>query len=641
MNLEKNVEIYLNLLKIDYIFDSKYARIVILFYEILATRIKAAYSFVRQQNRLALSNQCLHSWGDFMTSFKNKMRQTVVLMIVLISAISITACFSTSDQGSQTIGSATTQPPDFTSSPSDPGQNNDVSVLVEPPPAANEQSGNIRPVSGVSLIINNGADRTSDPIMHLSVLLTEYAEIGVMKIGFTNDCSDGEWGDFTDNIDILSPTLNGEVTVSIQFQDYDRVLSQCITSSIMHDNEGPEITFTTYPSASIEQGSRASISYSVTDASAISSVTCRLNQLEKPCLADSNNIDISEMPEGSYIFSIDAVDELGNTSHGQVAWSVVSSTKHLLQSILVRNENKVDILVVIDNSGSMAYEQQSMALRTSNFLSILQGLDWRIAITTTDPTATLSVNTADPKLNGLIAPVGSKKVYKYVSDGLFLPINNHPGEFYIESTLSQSDAQNRLSQTLQRPETGSGKEQAIYATYRMIERGFTEQNKNPVQHNFFRDGANFSALVISDEDESASGTKNDPQNLMSLVYNTFQGQKAFSWHSIITKPKDENCLKTYGATYGERYNQLSLMTGGLIGSVCESDYASQLAGIANGIRQLVKTLTLSCQPLPQFPIVVLKDGQTYSGTYTIEGVNLKFDAELPAGGYSIDYHCLK
>ena len=49
------------------------------------------------------------------------------------------------------------------------------------------------------------------------------------------------------------------------------------------------------------------------------------------------------------------------------------------------SSQKNRILIVDDNSGSMHYEQKSMAQRMSTFLQQLKGLDWRVAITTTDP----------------------------------------------------------------------------------------------------------------------------------------------------------------------------------------------------------------------------------------------------------------
>src|SRR4051812_4792872 len=45
---------------------------------------------------------------------------------------------------------------------------------------------------------------------------------------------------------------------------------------------------------------------------------------------------------------------------------------------------KVDILFVDDNSKSMAPEQQKMSERFSTFIQSLAGVDWQIAITTTD-----------------------------------------------------------------------------------------------------------------------------------------------------------------------------------------------------------------------------------------------------------------
>lgn len=559
--------------------------------------------------------------------------------VLLLSSLSLIGCLATSDQGTQTVGSQTTTPPDFTTHPpQDENQDPDETTPPVPAPAPIPVSGRF---SGIDLIVNNGAARTKERVLHIDLPNPQFAEIGSMKIGFTSDCSDGQWEPYVASLDISVPQPNSALVVSVRYRDYENFLGPCLTRTIVHDDQGPKILFTRYPTT-LEQGSRAQLAYTLTDLSAVTSVVCQLNQLTKTCQTGSNEVEITEMPEGVYTFAIEATDELGNSSRQQVSWNVVSTTKHLVQTILVNAYNKVDILVVDDNSRSMKYEQESMASRVSNFLAILRGLDWRIAVTTTDPTETPSVNTTNPKSkSGMKAPANSKNVYPYVSDGLFLPISGLPGQFYIDSSMGSSEAQERLGLTLQRSESGSGSEQAINATYRSIERGVLDSANNPVQHNFFRDGANFAVVTISDEDESANGVRNDPQGLISLVHDAFNGQKAFSWHSIITIPKDEKCLKDHGATYGERYYQLSLLTGGLIGSVCAKDYAGQLVGIANKIRELVKTMTLSCQPLAQYPITVSKDGQPYSGAFVVEGVNLRFDAELLPGSYSIDYQCLK
>ncbi len=128
--------------------------------------------------------------------------------------------------------------------------------------------------------------------------------------------------------------------------------------------------------------------------------------------------------------------------------------------------------------------------------------------------------------------------------------------------------------------------------------------------------------------------------MIKFIADTF-GQKNFSFNSIITVPGDKKCRSTYGATYGDRYKMLSDLTGGVIGSVCASDYAQQVAGVAEEIRNLLKMITLQCEPIQAMPLTITVNGSPLGLPYRVEGVNLKFDTELPPGDYVVDYHCLK
>ena len=49
-----------------------------------------------------------------------------------------------------------------------------------------------------------------------------------------------------------------------------------------------------------------------------------------------------------------------------------------------QNANKVDILIVNDNSASMDAEQKKMGTRFGSFVSAFNGIDYQIAMTTTD-----------------------------------------------------------------------------------------------------------------------------------------------------------------------------------------------------------------------------------------------------------------
>jgi hypothetical protein len=162
--------------------------------------------------------------------------------------------------------------------------------------------------------------------------------------------------------------------------------------------------------------------------------------------------------------------------------------------------------------------------------------------------------------------------------------------------------------------------------------------------NFFRPSAQFAVLVISDEDESANGPKNNPYNLLKLISTSFNGNKSFVFHSIITRPDDTTCKSTNGKTYGKNYAAFSNLTGGVIGDVCASDYTSQVESIAHGVRNTLKTLTLNCLPVidDTHKITVLKDGAAFTSmNSSLNGLNLVFDDVLPIGNYEITYSCVK
>lgn len=503
------------------------------------------------------------------------------------------------------VGTPVTVPPTFTVSP-DPNTSTSV------PPEEEAQNTPTTPeYIEEGLVINGGALKTKDSQLQLELITLNR---NLMKITTNQDCSGGAWEPWVASKSIATPALNTMNTVSVQYRDWDGMITRCYRATIIHDSMGPQILFSKYPAASLEEGATADIIANITDAGTVKNATCSMNQLVQPCHGGENTVHITELPAGDYVFAVHAEDDLGNVSDKSVSWKVVSTTRKLTSNILVNNYKKVDILIVIDNSGSMEYEQKNMGQRTGKLLSVLAGLDYQIAVTTTDP--------RDIALG----------------DGRFIPISGANGQTILDTTTPIDVAQTRLSATLQRPETGSGEEQAIYVTYRAVERYVANDAKARA---FFREGAQFAVLVISDEDESADTAKNDSQNLLNLVSSTFKGQKMFSFHSIITKPGDTACKSTNGYAYGYRYSALSQLTGGVIGSVCESDYSVQVTGIAQGIRNLLKTLTLQCAPVAGKPIVLKKDGVVITPAFSMEGVNMKFTTELDPGNYSVDYSCLK
>lgn len=401
------------------------------------------------------------------------------------------------------------------------------------------------------------------------------------------------------------------------------------------DVTAPAISFQKMPPATVQSyyltGSTATVAtvqYTVIDAGVgITSVSCGLNGVIVAC-READEYSWSNQTPGVYKFTVLAKDKLGNSSTNEITWTVLNDKIEMSQTVEVKTSGKIDFLVIIDNSGSMATEQSNMADRFGTFIDQLAGLDWQIAIVTTD--------------------VSSDAVKK---DGRFLEMNTMPGKYVLTSAMPIADAKVAFGRTIQRPASeGSGNEQGIAAIYRAIQRSLDlSKTVNIPNASFWRSDAAFGALVVTDADETnplGTQIQNKPSSVVDLVRSTWPG-KAFSYHSIIVKPSDANCLSVNGNEgYGASYVSLSQLTGGIIGSVCEPDYGSQLTTIGKKTIELVRSATLSCLPLDnngdgvKDVSIVTADGSPAPG-YVIDGTKITFDRALPAGMNRLSYICLK
>lgn len=545
-----------------------------------------------------------------------------VFFTSLVCGLLLTGCLPQEEAGttmSDQSAQGTTTPefdvvPDPTPSP---GPSNEGQTQAPPPINNSPAYPEVDPLTVVTL--NNGATFTSGTQVTIDI---RYAgEASQMKLSMNENCSGGIWGQlpFQGSIQtsktLTADQLNKKNFVSVQFKDYDFAISTCYNKSITHDDQSPMILFQKYPLESLQEGNTTQIIYDVQDAGiGLARVQCRLNTITQDCAGGRATVNVPAMAPGTYTFEVTATDKFGFESQSAVTWQVTAATRRITHDITVDEYRKWDILFIIDNSGSMEYEQRNMASRTRNFLSILQGLDWQIAITTTDP----------------------RNVS--LGDGRFVPLSGLSNQYLLNSTMNATQAQTTLSNTLQRPETGSGAEQGIYVTYRAVERSLSASN--PHHQNFFRNGSNFAVVLISDEDESDNTAKNDPQNLMTFINTTFNGQKNFSFNSIITRPGDTACRSTNGYSYGDRYKVLTDLTAGVLGSVCESDYAAQVTGIADKIRNMAKTFTLSCLPVAGTTINITRNGTAVTTPFTVNGMQLVFNEAIEPGDYKLVYQCL-
>ncbi len=300
--------------------------------------------------------------------------------------------------------------------------------------------------------------------------------------------------------------------------------------------------------------------------------------------------------------------------------------------------SKVDILLVIDDSNSMLEDNKKLASRLSGFVTTLQNsqIDWQMCITLTRQMTIdknlywgASVNWSDytPTTGGY------KWLLKSGTSNLTTVFN---------STIDRIGA----------GWAGTDDERGIMAAYWHV--GNSQYNK------CYRDDAAMSVIVISDEDVRSVGGDSSleyykgeykaldaadlPENFVAQVKNVLGDQKRFTVNSIIVKDDDVGCMQSQDnagskSHYGKKYEELSTLTGGGVGSICDSDFTANLNYFKDVIQNSLASVPLECAPVGGNVSVSITPsmGNVVS---SVQGMNLIFTPEITAGHtVEIKYKC--
>lgn len=396
------------------------------------------------------------------------------------------------------------------------------------------------------------------------------------------------------------------------------------------DLTAPAINIGTQPYSLLYQGDVSEIAFQVTDSgSGVDTVRCELDSAATNC-SDNFSTKILNLGVGNHSFSIAATDKAGNLSTSRIDWQISNKSREVIQTVDIKRLTKLDVLVVIDNSGSMKTEHANMASRFGTFLDQLNGVDWQVGIITTD------VSGDNLKKDGRLVEFQSSS-----------SSSSGTNQYVISSAMNAQTARTWFASTIQMATNGSGYEQGIAGSIRAIER--TKNSDAISQRNaaLFRSDAALAILVVTDADETnpnGSETQNKPETLINLVKNTWSG-KPFSFHSIIVPIDDAVCKSKDGnESYGRTYASISNLTGGILGTVCATDYGSQLSEIGKSTQQLVSTIALQCAPLDlnndgKADVQITTSNGSPAPSYMVQGMNLKFATELPIGTTTIRYSC--
>jgi len=269
---------------------------------------------------------------------------------------------------------------------------------------------------------------------------------------------------------------------------------------------------------------------------------------------------------------------------------------------------KVDVLFVVDNSGSMMDEQHSLGANFSAFLTHAAeaGVDYHIAVTTTG---------LERSSGGwAVCPGGGEGG----ENGRFFPVDGSSPRIISPTTPSAASVFAR--------NTNVGvchwNEQGLEAMYRALSDPLVynvDDPRSPMPQDgnayFLRDDAKLAVIAITDEEDFS------PQPV--AAYETFLrelkgGDASKVIFSAIAGPKDlSTCAKA--SSSGTRYIELAEKLGGVVESICTQNWAASLETLSESAFGPNRAFPLSERPSDTARIVVRVDG------VEVPGSNWKYD----------------
>lgn len=305
------------------------------------------------------------------------------------------------------------------------------------------------------------------------------------------------------------------------------------------------------------------------------------------------------------------------------SFSLLPTSNTFLQSGNVVN-NKIDVLWVVDNSGSMYTSQTNLANNFQAFITNFtdKGYDFQIAVTTTD--AYKAIFQSNPDLSKFKDGNGASHSEVFVIT---------PDTPNIVDTFVTNITQGIY---------GSGDERAFQS--------FREALNNSLNAGFIRENSYLSVIIVSDEDDfswdqstpHAYGDYTEgPGHLHYVeeyvdylmgITNSTVNQKRFNVNGIYIT--DQACADTLHRPIGIRYQEIVNLTDGIEGSICDTSFADSLNLIAEKI--VASSVQFYLDQLPVVETIVISiDGQiiTSGWTYDATSNSIIFDASVaPAQG---------
>lgn len=242
------------------------------------------------------------------------------------------------------------------------------------------------------------------------------------------------------------------------------------------------------------------------------------------------------------------------------------STPFIQVDRLQQSEGTVDILWVIDDSGSMANQRQTLAGNFQRFFDRLVELHVNFQI------GVISVNSND---FGFLR--GSTKIIRNTTP--------NPGAVFIANTTF--------------PPSRARWEQGL----RMMQVALSPPVVNNQNAGFVRPEAALAVIAVSDEDDASLG---DPAHFARFLRGAKgKGNENLVTFSVIAGTTPNGCYPPGEQVYfggladpAFRYSEVANQTNGIIGSICDTSFELTLIRIAEALNTLRRIFPLSVNPDP-------------------------------------------
>jgi hypothetical protein len=307
---------------------------------------------------------------------------------------------------------------------------------------------------------------------------------------------------------------------------------------------------------------------------------------------------------------------------------------------------EVDILWVVDSSGSMKEEQSYLG---NNFGALISSLassdaDFQTAVTTSD----ICHATNPPDLADIVCPVNYGGSASTQLRGSFV---GPAGRKVLKK--DDADLINMFKSHTSVGTSGSGFEHGLQAAKLAVEKAKAGQNEN-----FLRSDAFLSVIVVSDEEDDGIGlgmvgdsgknyvdlgltTHKYTHNDLISYLNGIKGKGMFAVSTITGTRNSDGSLCTSNHSKpteeGTQYIAAAQATGGIVQSICDANWNKSLGEIGADLKAQISQIPLEKKAFPATIQVFVNGVKTSKFTY-VEGSNvIKFDADsVPAPGSMIE-----